>query len=163
MDKPLLDNLFNYNEETGRVTWKTARSPRVKVGGTVGYKTPYGYLQVRLEGKLWMLHRLIWLKMTGALPKGEIDHINGIRDSNEWSNLRDVSKYTNMQNRKRADKDSRTGILGVCFDKQHGKWRAQLRMDGTKILNKLFNTAEEAGNAYTLAKENYYHFRSGHC
>jgi hypothetical protein len=160
MNKELLDELFTYNLDTGIVNWKSSRSNRIKVGDIVGYKTPYGYLQVRLEGKLWMLHRLIWMIQTGKMPCGEIDHKDGQRDNNSWDNLRDVSKYTNMQNRKRADKDSLTGVLGVCFDKQSGKFRAQLIMNKVKILNKLFNTAEEASNAYKEAKENYYHFRS---
>ena len=160
MYKELLDELFNYDEETGIVTWKTVRSNRVKIGDVVGYQNPFGYLQVRLEGKLWMLHRLIWMKQTGEMPKGEIDHIDGVRNHNKWNNLRDVSKFTNMQNRRGPDKDSLTGILGVCYDKQAKRFRAQLRVDGVKILNKLFNTAAEAGEAYRVAKENYHHFRN---
>ena len=160
MDKELLDCLFDYDSDTGTVYWKLSRSNRIKIGNPVGYKNPYGYLQVRLEGKLWMLHRLIWLKQTEKFPNGEIDHKDGNRSNNSWSNLRDVSKYTNMQNRKKADKDSLTGVLGACYDKQSGKFREQLIMDKKKILNKLFYTAEEAGNAYKQAKENYYHFRN---
>lgn len=160
MDKKLLDELFNYDELSGIVTWKKSRSPRIKLGTQVKYKNKFGYIQVRLNGKLWMLHRLIWLMKTGSFPNEEIDHIDGNRSNNSWNNLRDVSKSQNMQNRKGPDKDSNTGILGATFDKQRNKYRAQLTINGEKILNKIFDTAEEAGNAYTQAKENYYHIRN---
>lgn len=157
VDRDLLKELFDYDEITGIVVWKKSRSPRIKIGSPVKYTNKFGYIQVRLEGKLWMLHRLIWLMQTGTFPKGEIDHIDGNRSNNAWSNLRDVSKFKNMQNRRRADKDSKTGVLGVTFDKQRNKYRAQLTMNGKKVLNKIFNTVEEASNAYKQAKENYYH------
>ena len=148
MDQKYIKQVFNYAPETGIVTWNVRRSNRVRLGGIVGYKNPGGYLQVRLEKKLWMLHRLIWLWMTGDHPKGEIDHKNGDRQDNRWNNLRDVDKFKNMQNRKKADKDSCTGVLGVCFDKQSGKFRAQRVVNGRKILNKLFTNIEDASEAY---------------
>ena len=157
VDRDLLKELFDYDEITGIVVWKKSRSPRIKVGSSVKYINKFGYVQVRIEGKLWMLHRLIWLMQTGTFPKGEIDHIDGNRSNNAWSNLRDVSKSQNMQNRRAADRDSKTGVLGVTFDKQRGKYRAQLTMNGEKVLNKIFTTVEEASNAYKQAKENYHH------
>lgn len=160
VNKKLLDELFDYNEDTGIVIWKKSRSPRIKIGTPVKYVNKFGYIQVRLEGKLWMLHRLIWLMQIGDFPKGEIDHIDGNRSNNSWNNLRDVSKSQNMQNRRGPDKDSKTGVLGVTFDRQRNKYRAQLTINGIKVLNKIFNTPEEAGNAYKQAKENYYHIRN---
>lgn len=160
VDRQLLEELFDYDPITGILTWKKSRSNRIKIGSVVGYKNPAGYLQVRIEGKLWMVHRIVWIRQTGKTPSNEIDHIDGCRDNNSWRNLRDVTKSVNMQNRKKADKDSRTGILGVTFDKQRKKFRAQLTMNGEKVLNKIFNTAEEAGEAYSLAKEKYHNFRN---
>ena len=59
-----------------------------------------------------------------------------------------------MQNRKGPDEDSLTGVLGVCFDKQSGKCRAQRTIYKQKVLNKLFNTIEEAKEAYLSFEEN---------
>lgn len=149
-----LRELFHYDLENGCLIWKVARSPRIKIGTPAGYVSPYGYTQIRLNGKLWMSHRLIWMYMTGSFPLNDIDHIDGDRSNNKWGNLRDVTREENMQNRKGPDEDSLTGVLGVCFDRQSGKYRAQRTIYKRKVLNKLFNTIEEAKEAYLSFKEN---------
>lgn len=42
--------------------------------------------------------------------------------------------------------------IGVYFNKRAGKFHAQLRIDGTQKYLGLFNTAEDASQAYQLAK-----------
>ncbi len=148
-----LFELFNYDEITGIVIWKKSRSNRIKLGTKVGSLSKHGYLQVRLNGKLWLLHRLIWLMKTGNFPKLYIDHINGIRSDNSWNNLREVNRNQNMQNIHNSHFDSATGLLGVTFDKQSGKYKAQMTVNGEKVLNKLFNTPDEARECYLRVKE----------
>jgi hypothetical protein len=157
MENKLLNELFEYNPVSGIVIWKTSRCNKIKVGNTVSHRGCGGYIQVRIEGRLWMLHRIIWKIQTGNWPTGFIDHINGIRDDNSWSNLRDVTPFVNGQNRKGPDKDSTTGYLGVCFCKQSKKFKAQMTVNKIRVLNKLFDTPEEASNAYQQAKEKYHH------
>lgn len=158
MSQELLHKLFDYCPDSGVVSWRISRSNRIKVGSTVGYENPYGYLQVRIEGKLWMLHRLIWEYVTGFPPKQMIDHINGDRSDNRFANLRDVSRSINNQNRKGPDRDAKIQLLGVCFDTRCRKYRAQMRVNGKSVLNKVFGTPEEAHMAYLRAKEIYHHF-----
>lgn len=145
--------LFEYNEYTGKLIWKISRSNVIKVGQEVNHISKKGYVQVRLNGKLWMVHRLIWLMKTGAFPKLHIDHINGIRHDNSWSNLREVDRFLNMQNMRKAHKDSSTKTLGVTFDKQSGKYKAQMLRNGKIVLSKKFDTIKDASDCYNNFKE----------
>lgn len=155
LSKKEVDELFDYNPNTGDFCWKVSRSNVVKSGTPVKHVSKCGYRQVRLKKHLWMVHRLIWLKVYGEFPDGYIDHINGNRLDNSLINLRVVDKNKNMQNRKSANRDSKSGVLGVCYDKQSGKYRAQLVINFVKVLNKKFNTLDEAKSAYNIAKEKY--------
>lgn len=42
--------------------------------------------------------RAAFYKMTGRLPVGVVDHINGVKRDNRWVNLRDVSQELNSCN-----------------------------------------------------------------
>ena len=98
---------FSYNPVTGTV-WNDR-------GATVGYLSDVGgYKRMRLhvDGKNYVMARLIWLMMTGEWPKGEIDHIDGNPLNNRWDNLRDVSKTENLRNCK-TSKNNTSGINGV--------------------------------------------------
>lgn len=118
MTMDVLSNLrkfFTYDQETGEFTrthklsWTGARyqcEPRSDWG-----KSAYGYPQVNIAGRPHAVHRLIYLWMTGRMPK-EIDHINGNRADNRWCNLREVTRLTNRKN-SALRSDNTTGIHGV--------------------------------------------------
>ena len=149
----LLLSLFDYDDSTGVVIRKKTTSPRAIKGMVITHKNKAGYVQVRLKGKLWMLHRLIWCMKTGKMPVKFIDHINGEKDDNRWCNLREADYYVNNQNRTRPDKDSATQLLGVTYDKQCGKYKVQLTLYGKKVVNKLFIDPLEAAAYYKTEKE----------
>lgn len=61
----------------------------------------YGYRQVKLNGDLYLLHRLVALHFIpnpDNLP--EVDHVDFNRDNNCVSNLRWVSRRTNLEHSK---------------------------------------------------------------
>ena len=88
--------------------------------------------------------------MTGAMPAGDVDHINGNRADNRWCNLRDVSRTLNNQNQRRAQKDNETGLLGVS--PHRGRFKAQIRVNG-KVRNLgLFDSPEVAHKVYLAHK-----------
>ena len=120
----LLRELFHYVPETGQVFRKTtnARGPGKK-GDTVGSLTENGYLRTSINRKRHQLHRIIWCWVTGEWPeKGMvIDHINGNRADNRWSNLRLCTARQNAFNRK-TPRSSKTGFTGVHKDRRTGRF-----------------------------------------
>lgn len=63
--------------------------------------------------------------MTGRWPKADIDHINHKRTDNRWSNLREVSRQDNLQNR-RPGRLCHFGIMGIIRSPNGKKFRAQI-------------------------------------
>ena len=146
-----LKKVLRYYPGKGVFVRKAQTSPRIKVGDIAGSKHGNGYVHISVGAKQYFAHRLAWLYMTGAWPKGQIDHKNGVRSDNRWSNLRSVSKSENMQNLKRARSDNlSTGVLGVY---PHGrKFVTSICLNGKRIYLGLYGSVEEARSAYLKAK-----------
>jgi hypothetical protein len=66
--------------------------------------------------------------MTGETVFGEIDHINGDPSDNRFCNLRVATHYQNMVNRKKPTSNT-SGVMGVTWHAQTGKWRAYITID----------------------------------
>lgn len=91
-----LKQYVNYDPKTGEFYCIKTHGRR-KFGDRIDIKHRDGYMVIYLKRKMYQAHRLAWLYMTGEHPKGEIDHINGIRDDNKFFNLEDVSKAENIR------------------------------------------------------------------
>jgi hypothetical protein len=94
----IVRDLLDYDPETGIVTYRKDYY-KCRKGSTAGYRTDRGYLRIKIEGKHYRLHRVIWLWMYGTFPENTIDHINRVKSDNRISNLRDVTQKENCQNR----------------------------------------------------------------
>lgn len=148
-----LKKILYYNSETGIFTWKINKGSRAKIEDKLTYKTCYGYIAVNLNGYLYQVSRLAWLYMTGSFPKGQIDHINGIRDDNRFKNLRDVNAKENRKNMRIRDNNT-SGHIGVSFRKDTKKWTAYI-FDNKKINLGSFNNKFEAICARKSAEVKY--------
>jgi len=154
--KKLIRQLLDYNPLTGVFLWKVSRGGTAKLGTVAGnLNKNLGYVMISIYDKPYYAHILAWFFVKGKWPKGEIDHKDTVRHHNWFSNLRDVSKSGNMQNLTKAHADNKTGFLGVTFDKQSGKPKAQLRVNGKLMLSAKFDTPEQAHTAYVEAKRKY--------
>ena len=155
MNQEAVKQAVEYDPETGYFYAKKW-SPRVPVGGRLGGRA-HGYLTLTLAGKMYYAHRIAWLCVHGKWPDGVIDHINGDPMDNRIANLRDVPQRTNVQNRRRADRDNRTGWLGVTYkpDRKR-KFVAQIVINKKTVILGGFDTPEEAHQAY-LAKKREVH------
>ena len=150
-DQELL-GVLRYDPETGFIHW-IKRSGRAKAGSVAGTVKVGGYIQIRACGGLHYAHRIAWMFEHGKWPEGHIDHIDGNPMNNRISNLRDVSVGTNMENQRRAHVSNKSsGLLGVSFDKQTGRWMAKISiLNKTKNLGR-FSDKDKAHEAYVTAK-----------
>jgi hypothetical protein len=78
----------------------------------------------------------------------ELDHINGIRNDNRIENLRSVTRSQNQWNRLTAK--------GYYWDKSKNKYKAHIKFNDKRKFLGLFETEEEARNAYLAAKQIYH-------
>jgi hypothetical protein len=141
--------LLSYDPQTGLFTHKVNGHKR-KAGAVTGRLDNKGYVRIRLLGYELKAHRLAWLLTYGTWPAAEIDHINGCPSDNRIINLRDVSVAINGWNRKKAMRNSKTGVLGVC--ESGDKYHAQIGVHGQRYSLGRFETVEEAAAAYAKAK-----------
>lgn len=143
-----LIELFNYDSETGALTRRVRTSQRTYVGQTAGSPDERGCCRLMVDGRLYLLHRLAWLYVTGQWPQHEIDHVDGNPSNNAFSNLRDVPHLWNVQNVRRAR--GRTMLIGV--QPSGAKFRADICVDRKNRYLGTFDTKEEARAAYVSAK-----------
>lgn len=80
----------------------------------------------------------------------EVDHINGNGLDNRRSNLRLATKAQNQANR-RPSRTNTSGFKGVSPHAQVRKWKAEIRVAGVRHYLGLFNSPEEAAQAYDCA------------
>jgi hypothetical protein len=150
MNKNFTD-LLSYNQITGIFTWKTTRNGAVKIGSIAGSLNSDGYMQIKVFNKLYRSHRLAWFMMTGKWPKETIDHIDGDRKNNRFSNLREATKGQNRAN----SKVNRGRFLKGAYP-HSGKWVARItHKSKTKYLG-FYETEKEAHLAYQIAAKTFH-------
>ena len=146
--------LLTYDPETGILTWKVSRGKAVagREAGMLNRIT--GYISTGISKRYYRNSRLAWLIHHGRWPDNYLDHIDGDRTNNKIANLRDVSASVNLQNLRNAMSSNKLGVLGVIAVKRKGyvKYRAKVHLGGRDLYVKLFDTIEEASNAYLKAK-----------
>ena len=131
----LVQRLLNYNPTSGVLSWKIARR-KCRAGAPAGSLTHEGYVRVDLSGRTLAGHRIAWMLQTGEMPPARIDHINGDRADNRWSNLRAVSATQNAWNSEQA-----TNATGVWM--RYGKIYGRIRHAGKVISAGPFATQAE--------------------
>lgn len=120
----LVTERLRYYPSTGRFVWRPRNSFRYS-GMEAGHLSPiHGYRFIRIDGELYHAHRLAWFYIHGYMPQ-EIDHINHDRSDNRLKNLREVTRDENRKNLAISDRN-KSGVTGVVWCRQTGKWRAQI-------------------------------------
>lgn len=146
--------LLEYTPETGIFVWKKTFS-NAKQGQEAGWVVWNKYKKIAIDSKEYMAHRLAWFYINKEWPKEDLDHIDGNRQNNTISNLREASRSQNLQNKRKQSNNS-SGFIGVSYNKKLNKWDARLCVFGKQICLGLFRTAEEASKAYEDASSKYF-------
>ena len=138
----------HYNPENGLFT--RILDHRGRIVSIPLFPVPHsaGYLRMRIEGKMYFLHRLAIRYMTGDLPN-VVDHLNGDRADNSWTNLSNGTQRENMRNKEY----NRAGTGGVHFNRTRRRWIATFTKDGKKKHLGSFHTESAARAARLRAEE----------
>lgn len=146
-----LSELLWYDQNTG-IFIRRIGFGNVRSGSAAGSKSNDGYMMTMIDGRRYANHRLAFLYVTGMFPDGQVDHINGNRSDNRFSNLRVVSNAENAQNVGGPQRNNKSGFFGVSWHKLANKWQAQIAVSGCSRHLGLFHSPEDAYRAYLSAK-----------
>lgn len=144
-----LRELYRYDPATGSLHLRKSSGGRV-AGSKAGSVRPDGYSQISIRKNLFLAHRVAWALHYGAWPSREVDHRNLDRTDNRISNLRLASSSQNKSNATKRARN-KSGIKGVCWHRQRGKWHAQIQKNYKHRSLGLFDCKHEAGRAYAAA------------
>jgi hypothetical protein len=140
--------LFSYDPHEGILRWREwsrGRRADLVAGCPCRKKGKPTYLVVRVgqkPGKLYPVHQIVWLYMTGEWPDTLIDHEDLDGENNKFINLRKATNGQNMMNgRLRAD--NKTGVKGISMHR-NGMFRVRINVDGKEIFLGRFYEFEKA-------------------
>jgi len=146
-----LKQVLYFDEELGRFFWNE-KIRGIKIGDQAGSFDAHGYGQIRIDGKIYKEHHLVWFYKTGNWPKCQIDHCNHDRRDNRFSNLRECDNLGNHCNRP-MQRNNTSGFVGVSFEKN--RYAAYITLKGKKINLGRFESIDDAASARKVANELY--------
>jgi hypothetical protein len=147
-----IDSSWGVNDEGVLIWIRDGQTRNIKSGDPLycGLQSN-GYMICRTSTKLRRaikVHHLVWYFITGEWPALSIDHIDGNRTNNSFSNLRLATKGQNMRNRKPTKgRDLPKGVNKAYKE----KYNAAISAGNQRIYLGYFNSPEEAEEAYKMA------------
>jgi hypothetical protein len=146
-----LQTLFTYTD--GMLYRKQSRGS-AKAGSPLNTMHRSGYLSGKVDGKRYLLHRLIFLFHHGYLPK-LLDHKDRNPLNNRIENLREATHQQNASNRKNQT-NNKSGVRGVHWKARNKKWQAQVKLNGKHQYLGLFTDLAEAEQAVKQFRSEQY-------
>ena len=135
----VLEMLFECDAERGALHWKARPATKSNsgfngklAGKPAGSPHPDGYRMVKIAGRSYGAHRIVWKLVHGSDPEAELDHVNGDTFDNRIANLRQATHQQNCVNRRKRS-DNTSGHKGVHFNKHTGKWQAVVNYEGRRF------------------------------
>lgn len=119
-----------------------------------GYQRKDGYWEVRIDGELYLAHRVIMSIHLGRMLVATeiVDHINMTRWDNRVENLRVCSVSDNLCNRY-APQNSTTKVKGVTLNKKTGKYNVACTKNRVVHWGGSFDNLEDAISASKKLRE----------
>lgn len=152
-----LKYFLRYDVVTGRFYWRNPTTNSIRPGDVAGRKDRNKYTSIMVCGVRYQAHRLVWLWFFGVFPDGQLDHRNGRRSDNRLCNLRVARPGENHQNIA-PRKDSVFGLLGITRHSDGVRWRAQIAHQKRKRHLGVFDSPQDAHEAYLRAKAELHTF-----
>lgn len=143
-----LRQVLDYDPETGAFTRKVSKRTD-RIGPCPGTPDTDGYLMIKVDGRLYGAHRLAFFFMRGRWPI-RVDHEDGNKANNRWTNIRKATPAQNAWNQKRKC-NNKSGFKGVV--RVGRRYRASIRKYGKLIDLGRFDSGEEAHAAYRAAAD----------
>ena len=144
--------LFEYKD--GALIWKrdTINTKAGDIAG--GLNKASGYRSIGVDGVRYLLHRLIYLFHNNELPRC-LDHIDCNPLNNHIENLRPTTHSQNQQNTK-LRVDNKSGVKGVNWREDIGKYRTYISLKGKRILLGNFKDIKLAEKTVREARIKYH-------
>lgn len=149
LNQEKVKKLFIYQED-GSLLRRESRG-RIHAGYVAGCVDSSGYLQIGIEGKAFLAHRLVWLYHHGYWPENQVDHIDRDKLNNMIDNLREVSQSCNLRNTGNRSTNT-SGVKGVHWSSGRRKWKVQISVSGSLVYLGIYQDFTEAV-AHRLAAE----------
>jgi hypothetical protein len=164
---PYLHECLDYDEATGVLTWRRRPSEHFvderiwktwntrfagkaaatdNGNGYLGLHVTYAGVQYKL-----FVHCVAFALAQDRWPEHEIDHDKGATTDNRLTELREATRCENAQNTRRHS-DNTSGVPGVSWDKERGKWAASLMAERRYYHLGRYPDLETAATAYREAK-----------
>ena len=150
----LLQEMFSY--EDGNLYRKKVLGGEA-IGKQAGWITVCNqrhYKKINIYKKTTYLHRMIFLFHYGYEPD-YIDHINGDSLDNRIENLRPATQSQNCANQT-LKKNNTSGIKGVRYRKDTGKWTANVMVNRKNISLGCYENIEDAAKAYEQGSKKFF-------
>lgn len=112
------------------------------------------YLRLNVDGKIYYLHRVIFLYHHGYMPE-LIDHIDGDRYNNKIDNLREATQQQNCLNKKHHVNSS-SKCKNVYWHKLMNKWTVRMTVAGIRKCIGYFDDLELADLVAYEARDKYH-------
>ena len=101
-----------------------------------------GYLVVTVAGKTFYVHRICWFLQPGKWPEGSIDHRNGEKTDNCWSNLRLATHSQNGCNR--LNSANKSGCKNVYWSNTRNRWVIDITLNRVRVFHQVMEDYDEA-------------------
>jgi len=139
-------DLFEYRDNN--LYWKVTNKGRGDISKPAG-NINKGYRRIRINGKQYRAHRLIYLMfneqwdITDTSQDNSIDHADNDKLNNSIDNLR-VATHSQQQANRGEQKNNTSGGSNVYWHEAAGKWCVQVRMNKEPHSGGLFVNKEDA-------------------
>lgn len=151
-----LHELFEYRDGwlyyKNDVCDKKGRKTKVTKGSKAGGIHPLGYVKMRVDGKMYMAHRIIYKMFNKDFEGNTLDHINNDRSDNRIENLRLATREENNRNTV-LRKDNKSGVKGVYWNPREQYWIAAISYNKKRKVLGHFNDLSLAKEFIELARE----------